>query len=144
MDAAGSTVSTRCASAVVALLTLLVASTALACGDNLGGSARTIENAKYVVAFRTTPDPVVVGTHFVLDFAVCARGMAKPPRSVRVDARMPEHRHGMNYRPVVTARGSGSYHAEGLMFHMPGRWDLLFDVVTSAGSERLTGTLQIE
>ena len=35
----------------------------------------------------------------------CARApRPRRPRSVRVDATMPEHRHGMNYRPVVTAR----------------------------------------
>ena len=41
----------------------------------------------------------------------------------------------MNYRPVVTARPVGaSYRADGLMFHMPGRWDLTFDVVAGAAA----------
>jgi hypothetical protein len=115
-----------------------------ACGDDLGYRTRRIENAHYAVVFRTVPDPIVVGTHFSLDFAVCPRGDAEKPSAVRVDAQMPEHRHGMNYRPVIVARGSGEYRADGFMFHMPGRWDILFDVVTRAGSERLTGTLQLE
>lgn len=50
----------------------------------------------------------------------------------------------MNYRPVVALRPSGVYRADGLMFHMPGRWDLTFDVVTPSGTERLTGTMLIE
>jgi hypothetical protein len=115
-----------------------------ACGDDLGDRTRRIENAHYAVVFKTVPDPIAVGTHFYLDFAVCPRADAEDPRAVRVDAQMPEHRHGMNYRPVVVARGPGAYRADGLMFHMPGRWDLSFDVVTRAGSERLIDTLRLE
>jgi len=63
---------------------------------------------------------------------------------VRVDANMPLHRHGMNYRPVVTAQSEAMFRAEGLLFHMPGRWDVTFDVDTGARVERLTGTLQLE
>ena len=50
----------------------------------------------------------------------------------------------MNYRPVVVAHGDGMYRAEGLMFHMPGRWEIRFDVVTAGGTERLAGTMQLE
>jgi hypothetical protein len=56
---------------------------------------------------------------------------------------MPEHRHGMNYRPTVTAVAPGRYRVEGLLFHMPGRWDLLFDVDSGAGTERLVATLRL-
>jgi len=34
----------------------------------------------------------------------------------------------MNYRPSVKALGNGRHTADGLMFHMPGRWRLLFSV----------------
>jgi hypothetical protein len=50
----------------------------------------------------------------------------------------------LNYRPTVAARGPGTYRAEGLLFHMPGRWDLLFDVDTGAGAERLAATLRLQ
>ena len=123
---------------------LLIAGQSSACGEALRGSTRAIEGASYVVVFNTVPDPVTVGTHFSLDFAVCPRAQAEAPRSVRVDANMPEHRHGMNYRPVVAAQSSGPYRADGLMFHMPGRWDLNFDVVATSGTERLTATMQVE
>src|SRR5262249_57168482 len=99
---------------------------------------RRIENVHYAVVFKTKPDPIAVGTHFSIDFAVCPQGDAEKPRTVRVDAQMPEHRHGMNYRPVVVASGLGTYRADGFMFHMPGRWDLLFHFVTSDASERVT------
>ena len=114
-----------------------------ACGEALGAT-RVIEGVNYTVAFRTVPEPIGVGAHFAIDFAVCPRASAEAARAVRVDATMPEHRHGMNYRPVVTARAASVYRAEGLLFHMPGRWDLTFDVDGGGRTERLTGVLRIE
>ena len=34
----------------------------------------------------------------------------------------------MNYKPTLKAVGENRYRAEGLMFHMPGQWALLFDL----------------
>lgn len=124
-------------------LAALVATDATGCGEGLAAVTGRVANPRYEVAFATQPAPVVVGGHFALDIAVCPRGAAAPPRAVGVDAVMPEHRHGMNYRPTVTALGPGRYRAVGLLFHMPGRWDLLFDVDTGAGTERLTATLRL-
>lgn len=45
-----------------------------ACGDELGDRIRRIENAHYAVVFKTMPDPIAVGTHFSIDFAVCPQG----------------------------------------------------------------------
>ncbi len=114
------------------------------CGDALPGAKRVVEGNRYTIAFATVPDPVPTDRHFAVDFAVCPRGAAPMPTSARIDANMPEHRHGMNYRPSVTSPRPGIYHAEGLLFHMPGRWDLTFDLVTGDATERLTGTLRIE
>jgi hypothetical protein len=109
-----------------------------------GEGQRSVESAHYVVAYTTTPAPIVVGQHFVVDFAVCGRGGAPAPQAVRVDANMPEHRHGMNYRAGVIGIADGRYRAEGLLFHMPGRWELTFDVVSGGNVERLAGTIVIE
>ena len=51
---------------------------------------------------------------------------------------MPEHKHGMNYRPTIVSLGSGRYRVEGMVFHMPGRWELAFDVRAGEESERLS------
>lgn len=114
------------------------------CGSTLPGDKRVLENARYQIAYRTDPQVVPVGAHFVVDFAVCPRGKAAVPSAVRVDANMPDHRHGMNYRPVVTKVSPGMYRAEGLLFHMPGRWDLTFDIVTGNTTQRLASTLRAE
>ncbi|HKU84905.1 MAG TPA: FixH family protein [Casimicrobiaceae bacterium] len=116
---------------------------AAACGDELH-SPRRVEGARYVVAYVTVPAPIVAGEHFAIDFVVCARTAVAAPDSVRVDATMPQHRHGMNYRAEIVAMKNGRYRADGLLFHMSGRWDLTFDLTTVAGTERLTAMLQLE
>ena len=118
------------------------------CGDSLGAGAQRLSDARYQVVFKATPSPIPVGQHFQLDFALCSIALtpapAPAPTEVRVDAHMPEHRHGMNYRPGIRSLGAGFYRAEGLMFHMPGRWELVFDVRGSDGAARLTQTLLVE
>ena len=95
-----------------------------------------------VVAFRTLPPVIEIGRHFALDVRVCADGA--PPVLARVDADMPEHRHGMNYRPSLAARGDGRYLAEGLLFHMPGRWRLSLDVERDGRRTRLATDIVLE
>ena len=85
-------------------------------------------------AWRVDGAPIVVGRHFVLALQVCPADATL----TRVDATMPAHRHGMNYRPSITPLGGGRWRADGLMFHMAGRWELRFDIVDAAGrTERL-------
>lgn len=118
---------------------------ALACGESLGSPTRQIENAQVRLVYRSTPNPIPVGRHFTLDFAVCPLDPAASPTELRVNASMPEHKHGMNYQPTVAARGGGQYRAEGLMFHMPGRWELVFELRGGKPSPlRLTQSLQVE
>jgi len=114
------------------------------CGAALAGpgSAR-LESERVVVVFRTAPTPIAVGQHFSLEAAVCARS-GPVPTDLRVDAHMPDHRHGMNYRASVAPRGDGRFVAEGLLFHMPGRWQLLFDVQSGQQTERLVKDVIVE
>jgi YtkA-like len=115
------------------------------CGADLRGAARwQAENERYAVAFVPRGQPVAVGQHFSLEIAVCPRGHAAPPSAVKVDADMPAHRHGMNYRASVTALGAGRYRADGLMFHMPGRWRFIFELAVGATTERLTREVDVE
>jgi hypothetical protein len=125
------------------VVALAAATEAAGCGEGLAAVTGRATGAHYDVAFATHPAPIATGAHFALEVAVCPRGGAASPRALAVDAVMPEHRHGMNYRPTITVLGPGRYRAEGLMFHMPGRWDLLFDVDGGAGTERLVATLRL-
>jgi hypothetical protein len=128
----------------VGVAAVAIAGNALGCGESLRGDRRTIENSRYAITYITEPAAVAVGRHFVVDFVVCPRAEAPAPQSVRVDANMPEHRHGMNYRPAIVRMPTGTYRAEGMLFHMPGRWDLTFDIVAGNRMERLIGTMRVE
>lgn len=138
------------------VVALLVGASPLAvaapsCGSDLRG-AQKLESADYVVAYRTQPPKIMVGKHFSIDFVVCSKGAAAAPADVAVDAYMPEHGHGMNYRATVTAARNAQaasatgahFRANGLMFHMPGRWDLYFDVQNAGKTERLTRSIVLE
>ena len=101
------------------------------------------EGEGYTVAFVPRPAPLASGRHFALDIAVCPGPGGAPPNSLRVDADMPAHKHGMNYRASVAARGPGLYRAEGLMLHMPGRWRFIFDLALDGRSARLTHEVEV-
>ena len=132
--------------ASVALAALAVAVLpAWACGGSLGATTKRIESAQWLLVYRSTPEPIPVGRHFVLDIELCPRAGAALPVELRVDAQMPEHRHGMNYRPSIVSPRAGLYRAEGLMFHMPGRWELVFELRDpKAPPQRLVQSIQVQ
>ena len=111
---------------------------------NLPAGGRQIESARYVLAYRARPSPIAVSRHFALEFALCAKDGTIMPDTVRVDAHMPEHRHGMNYKVSVKPEAGGRYRAEGLLFHMPGRWELIFELRAAGQTDRLTYSEVIE
>ena len=85
-----------------------------------------LESPRYVLVYK--PSDISVGKHFSVDIEVCEKPGSPKVESLKVDAQMPEHRHGMNYAPTVTAVGPGRWRAEGLMFHMQGSWEFSFEV----------------
>lgn len=58
------------------------------------------------------------------------------PKSVIVDAQMPEHAHGMNVAPTIILEKSGMCRAEGMLFHMSGRWEVDVDIDDGTTIER--------
>ena len=108
-----------------------------ACTPALEGG-RSVEGPRFRVVYRTDPARIAVGKPFAIDLVACPRDASLKVDELRVDAQMPEHRHGMNYKASVTAATTpGRYRAEGLMFHMPGKWEFLFDVRNAGGVERI-------
>ena len=114
----------------------LLAPAAQAC-ELPGGAAQSLKAETHTVLYRTPP--LKVGEHFALEFAVCPA-----PEAVKVDAWMPDHRHGMNYKPTIAALGGGRYRAEGLLFHMAGRWEFAFEVRAGGKTERLAHSVRLE
>lgn len=129
------------------------ASRAIECASGFPGGSRAT-SAGYTIAWRADPQKIPVGRHFAIDLLVCpkaaAAGVGAAPGSpavvpvaVAVDARMPSHGHGMNYKPTLKPAGDNRYRAEGLMFHMPGQWELVFDVRTGDKVERATQAVTV-
>ena len=128
------------AALAAALALVLAAGQAVACDRPQGWTGATkIAGERWTAWWRSEPAAIPVGAHFSVRFQLCG----PPVDRVKVRGWMPDHRHGMNYRPGVTLNGlSGT--AEGLMFHMPGRWQLILDVRGKAGRERLTAEAVLE
>ena len=133
--------------AALAQLVLLAGTAAhAACGDRLPAAHRLLaEGDGLQVAFAPRPAPLPLGQHFALDIVVCPAAGQPMPTLLEVDADMPAHRHGMNYRASVTALGDGRFRADGLMFHMAGRWRIVFDLRGSPGTpaRRLSHALDL-
>ena len=101
--------------------------------------APALQKEEVQAAWQVDGAPIAVGRHFAIHVQLC------PASAVlaRVDAAMPEHRHGMNYRPSVKPLGEGRWRVEGLMFHMPGRWELQLDVQAAGSTERLRDMIML-
>jgi hypothetical protein len=106
-----------------AALGLLACQAATACPPNVQ-TGTLVEHPAVQLAWRTEPATITVGKPFVLWLTVCPSSATL----TRVDAQMPAHRHGMNYKPSIQAVSPGQWRAEGLLWHMPGVWEWRFDV----------------
>jgi hypothetical protein len=89
--------------------------------------------------WQAEPAPLRVGQPFALVVTLCPA----QAQLLRVDAHMPEHRHGMNYRPTLQPLGNGQWRAQGLLWHMPGRWELVLETALDEQKQRLTQTVQL-
>jgi cytochrome c peroxidase len=112
---------------------LIFSAAGQACVPSLDGTR--LESPRYVVAFKT--ETIAVANHFAMEIAACAKPGHPVPESLKVDAHMPEHRHGMNYAPEVKPLGAGRWRAEGLMLHMPGKWEFVFEIRAAGRTDRV-------
>ncbi|MGE0481594.1 MAG: hypothetical protein AB7Q17_14095 [Phycisphaerae bacterium] len=90
-------------------------------------------NGAYEVRLRTRPTPLPLNEPFDLDIDV--RGVDASV-SLGVDAAMPGHGHGMNVTPLVRNLGAGRFVVNGLLFHMPGYWEIYIDLTRGGVTER--------
>ncbi|MCE9619000.1 MAG: FixH family protein [Planctomycetes bacterium] len=90
-------------------------------------------------------EPIARAEPFALEVtAVDADGKPLEGYELRCDAEMPQHNHGMNVVPKVTQVSPGHWRAEPLLFHMPGRWELIFDLKKDGRVRRNQATLELE
>lgn len=99
----------------------------------------------YRVSFTSKPSPIPMNEPFTLDVVVQHEGNGDAENlNLAVDAAMPDHQHGMNTQPRVLKRGGGRFTVEGMLFHMPGHWELYFDITDAAVAERAQFDVNLE
>ena len=118
---------------------------------------RRTQVGRYSVSVRLMPDPPVLGELFQVQATVWDNRLEKPLETgvVTLDARMPQHDHGMETRPRVRPgvcpegdtdppsptrcpHPDGVYVADGFKFHMSGDWTLMVGVDGPSGQDSTT------
>ncbi len=101
--------------------------------------AQSLSSGPVQARWTTEPARLQVGEPFVLTVWLC------PARAqlAGVDATMPDHRHGMNYRPGISQAGQGQWRVEALLWHMSGRWELTLDTLLDGVPRRLTQSVTL-
>ena len=117
---------------------VLAASAQAACPAPPAGAAVMAEGPVQAV-WQAEPSPITVGRPFALWVTLCPADAVL----LRVDATMPEHRHGMNYRPSLKPLGEGRWRVEGLLWHMSGRWELTLDLQAKGQDHRLRQSVSL-
>jgi len=130
-----------CGIAAVALPAQLLGA-AVACSPPEGFHALSSPDAQ--IAYRWEPERLEVGRFFAVEVIVCRTAGAREPEGVTVDALMPAHGHGMNYRPTSERLGGDRFRAAGLMLHMPGRGRFTFDILHGGGRTRLSRDVDVQ
>jgi hypothetical protein len=113
-----------------------------ACPEAAQGFAR-LSTPEAEIAYRWQPDTLKVGQFFTMDVIACRMPGSGAVQTIVVDAQMPAHGHGMNYRPTAIESGPSQFRMSGLMLHMPGRWRLTVDLVQADRRTRLTHDLDL-
>lgn len=94
------------------------------------------QNGTFRIRWDSQPSPIPRNQPFTLTVQAeraDAPGAPLAGGELEFNALMPEHGHGMNTAPRVTPQADGSFLVEGLLFHMRGRWDLIFNVRDAQG-----------
>ncbi len=111
---------------------------------------RTTQTGKYAVTLRFVPPTPSIGELFAVEATVVDRVAGVPLENgkLALDARMPQHNHGMETDPVdlpgvCDAAGActhpgGAYRTEGFKLHMGGAWTVTIDVSGPQGPDSTT------
>lgn len=111
-------------------------------GDALvgGPTEAQTEDGVHVVRYTTDPSPIPLSEDFVIRWQVERVDGASPDvQMLAVDGWMPEHGHGMNTTPS-TVETSDGWTTEGMLFHMPGAWEIVAVVGAEGTQSRATLT----
>jgi hypothetical protein len=104
-----------------------------------------LKTADTEIAYRWEPAELKVGQFFAAEVVACrTAGGPEPVGQIVIDAIMPAHGHGMNYRPKAERVETGHHRFTGLMLHMPGTWRITFDLLQRGTRTRLTHEVDLK
>ena len=104
---------------------------------------RETADGNFRIRWRPLVDPIPVADVFTVEVEVEGLKRNLEDISVLVDAEMPHHGHGMNLVPELVG-GPDAWTARGMLFHMPGRWEVSVDVLFDGRMERAQWTVEVE
>lgn len=111
-----------------------------------GAGVLTSSDGTYHLRYQITPTPLKLQQTFAITVAIftdAALSQVAGDITLNVDGRMPQHRHGMNTEPIVKKTGAGVFQVEGMLFHMAGRWQLIFDITRDGETVRAQTALEL-
>jgi hypothetical protein len=100
------------------------------------GALALLEGQKVKVLLERPRSSVQVSQAFNLIAHICPKEDGASVTRATLDASMPEHQHGMNYKPKLQLSGGAGQEvlgarqlsAQGMVFHMPGKWQIEIQV----------------
>ena len=110
---------------------------------------RTVENqgVDWDVRWRPLQWPIPIAEPFDLEVDLSGGSERIDGATIIVDAEMPHHGHGMNLEPVIRPVSQGDsqlWLVEGMMCHMPGRWEFSVDLLKDGRMERTQWTVELD
>lgn len=112
-------------SAFIAIL-YLVSLPLLACGFANVERISPVDGA--MLHYRVKSPPLRVAQHFSMQFLLCRGDTVLAIEAFKLDALMPAHGHGMNYKASINWLDDGLVEASGMLFHMPGQWRVIVNL----------------
>ncbi len=103
-----------------------------------GARHGTSRDGAFTVSWTSDPDPLPFNALFSVVVEVTRTASPDEPAAdvdVLIGAFMPGHGHGMNRLPRLTRLGPGRFRADGMLFHMPGTWELVVSIYAGQQSD---------
>jgi len=108
-------------------------------GIRLSGPA----DAPWTVQIQVNPKTIPLNAPFDATVTICSRSEHLPTR-LGVDATMPAHKHGMNYKVEAAPVADRTYVVKNLLFHMPGVWRLEVTAFEKNKPHRFTHDVELQ
>ena len=105
---------------------------------------QTSQDGLFEVTYTTTPNPLPLNDYFDMAVTLTEAEVSTDELVLGVDAKMPEHNHGMNVLPEFEMGGRGKLAVKGMLFHMPGHWEITVQVTRGETSDSVIFNVYLE